>query len=431
MWHARILLLSFWLSSACAFSRQQPHQQVAGWSHMQAKRIKISYTTCGTPYGDSKPKNWPHQISTSSSQSTLGGPVWWRKLPFSSSTVLQRFRSDETLQWRAVIYTALSSVLLFRNLIDQQLVQLWHHLMTSSSLVARVFRTDSYEWMLAVVCFFVFIHGFSVTDQAVRNASQKGEIHPWRKYRLQDRFEADKRRRMMDKRAEAEMETVGGVANEKWKIEIDHPKSNRLGNIFQLMVYCVPLLTWDILAPRRHRRLAPFGAPTTLGIMGGITAGLLVYDFLFFCGHVIMHKVPLIYRTIHAKHHKLVESKAGEVVRLTLVEEVLEVGISIIGLNLLGVHPLARSIYNCIITFLLVELHCGFDFPWTPQNIVPFGLATGSRRHHYHHRNGKHYYQKFFFTFDRVLGFFQKDDGSVHGDSVKQNAFIPPAWLNS
>jgi hypothetical protein len=76
----------------------------------------------------------------------------------------------------------------------------------------------------------------------------------------------------------------------------------------------------------------------------------------------------------------------------------------------------------------VTELHSGFDFPWTPQNIVPLGLMTGSRRHHFHHRNGKHYYQKFFFHVDRLFGFFQKNDGTLNGDSVQPDSYIPTAW---
>lgn len=204
-------------------------------------------------------------------------------------------------------------------------------------------------------------------------------------------------------------------------------KWNYGGWLLEFWVYVLPLLAWDILSPRRHRRLAPFGPPTTLQSLGGIIGGLLLYDMLFFCGHVLMHKVPFLYK-IHAKHHRNPEVRAGEIVRLSMAEEALEVGFSIIALNALGVHPFARSIYNIIITFLLTELHCGFDFPWTPQNVVPFGLSTGSRRHHYHHRHGRHYFQKFFFSLDRLFGFFQKDDGSIHGDSVKPNPYVPPSW---
>jgi sterol desaturase/sphingolipid hydroxylase (fatty acid hydroxylase superfamily) len=104
--------------------------------------------------------------------------------------------------------------------------------------------------------------------------------------------------------------------------------------------------------------------------------------------------------------------------RLSGVEEVVDVGISILALNFLKCHPVSRTIYNLIITFLLTELHCGYAFPWTPQFVVPFGLSTGSKGHHYHHRNGKHYYQKFFCHVDKLFGFVQKKDNSLQGFSV-------------
>jgi sterol desaturase/sphingolipid hydroxylase (fatty acid hydroxylase superfamily) len=340
--------------------------------------------------------------------------------------------ANEVLVWRAAAGMMLASALVFRKAIDCRLAALWSHLMTGSSVAARVFRTDSYEWCLAVAAFVVWIHGFMYADVAVDRAARRNRVHPWRKYRLQDRFEADRKRRtfLATTSGASQRSTNPNASGEEVQPDIRTKQSAWNGQawLFELWVYVLPLLTWDLLAPRRHRRLAPFGAPTTLGILGGVTFGLVLYDFLFFCGHYVMHKVPWIYRTVHAKHHKVQEVRAGEIVRLSLVEEVLEVGFSIVALNLLGVHPLARSIYNCVITFLLTELHCGFDFPWSPQNVVPFGLATGSRRHHYHHRFGRHYYQKFFFTFDRLFGFYQKDDGTLHGDSVKATPYIPPSW---
>ena len=142
----------------------------------------------------------------------------------------------------------------------------------------------------------------------------------------------------------------------------------------------------------------------------------------------MLHKVPFLYRWLHKKHHTVEEVRACDQVRLSVGEEVYDVGCSIVALNLLGVHPVARSLYNIVIVFLLCELHSGFDFPWSPQNVVPGGIVTGSRRHHYHHRFGHHYYQKFFFTVDRLFGFFQKDDGSLKGESVKRNAYVPPSW---
>jgi sterol desaturase/sphingolipid hydroxylase (fatty acid hydroxylase superfamily) len=386
-------------------------------------------------FGDSITK--PASFEAQNTQHGLSAtPFEFPKNPSPFSTIksgiqnwTHRPRNEEVLQWRALAFSFFSSLFLFHRAIDVKLASLWAYLTTSSSLIPRIFRTDSYEWVLAVTAFFFYIHFFWYADVSVRKASEQGKIHPWRKYRLQDRFEADKHRRSVERKLRRNGETP--FQNE---VVTDYSEVTKQTGwnwkawTCEVWVYVVPLLTWDILSPRRHRRLAAFGAPTTIQVLRDITCGLLLYDILFFTGHILMHKIPLIYRTIHAKHHQEPEVRAGDVVRLSMVEEVLEVGFSIIALNALGAHPISRSIYNLIITFLLTELHCGFDFPWTPQNVVPFGLATGSRRHHFHHRNGKHYYQKFFFHVDRLFGYFQKDDGSLHGDSVKPNPHIPPAW---
>jgi len=347
-------------------------------------------------------------------------------------------QTSEVTRWRGAAVAFFSTLILHRQAIDVQLAHLWTYLTTSTGLFARIFRTDSYEWCLAVAAFGVFIHLFGYADRAVRREADRGRVHPWRKYRLQDRYEADKHRRRVlaaaggrgqpgagagsDASAVVNMQEMPPVKQSKWHWQ---------AWVFEFWVYVLPLLIWDVTSPRRFRRLAAFGPPTTMKILGDIAGGLLLYDILFFCGHFLMHKVPILYRAVHKKHHKTDEVRACDIVRLSLPEEVYDVACSIVALNLLGAHPLARSLYNLIIVFLLCELHCGFDFPWTPQNVVPFGLATGSRRHHYHHRFGTHYYQKFFFTVDRLFGFFQKDDGSLKGDSVKKEPFIPAEWKSA
>ena len=47
-----------------------------------------------------------------------------------------------------------------------------------------------------------------------------------------------------------------------------------------------------------------------------------------------------------------------------MAEEVVDVACSIAGLRIMGAHPASRCLYNVVITFLLVELHCGYDHPW-------------------------------------------------------------------
>lgn len=295
-------------------------------------------------------------------------------------------RKNEVSQWRIVFGSILSSLFIFRKVLDTKLVLLWDYLLHSNALYARIFRTDSWEWCWAITCFIVWIHGFGYADRLVRRADQEGRIHPWKKYRLQDRYEADKQRRMLEKRtSEVEASTNASAESttpvEGPPLKIQHSAWNWKLWLQELPVYAVPLLIWDITAPRRHRRIGGFAAPTTMGILGGVVGGLFLYDLLFFFGHIAMHKIPFINRTVHTKHHTTAEVRSCDIVRLGVAEEVLEVGFSIIALNFLSVHPVARTIYNAVITFLLTELHCGFDFPFTPQNVVPFGLATGSRRH--------------------------------------------------
>jgi len=312
---------------------------------------------------------------------------------------------------------------------DSRLVILWNWLQNSQDLLPRMFRHDHWEWMLAVSAFLVWIHGFWFADKAVSRAANQGKVHPWRKFRLQDRYEYQKLRRELQNRSQNDEEVDPDT--QAPLVVTKQTEWNWKAWICELPVYMLPLFLIDKLFPRRAAKIARWAAPTTFQICRDVTAALMVYDFLFFCNHFLMHKIPFFYNTLHKKHHINKECRAAEVVRLSMVEEVVEVGFSIIALNNLKCHPVARSIYNCIITFLLTELHCGFDFPWTPQNVVPFGFATGSRRHHYHHRFGRHYYQKFFCHVDRLFGFMQKKDGSILEESVEPFENIPASWAKT
>lgn len=346
-----------------------------------------------------------------------------------SQTVGKIRRMDEVSMWRTAAATFISSLVLFHSSIDAALVRFWSYLQHSSALFPRMFRHDHWEWGLAVACFFVYLHSFLLADRAVAKAGREGRVHPWRKFRLQDRYEAQKLRR--DLVRQKTMGREGVEVNQQPPLVTAQTGWNWRAWIFELPLYMTPLFIIDKLYPRRAAKLARWGPPTTWQICTDVTKALMLYDFFFFCGHILMHKIPFLYKTLHTKHHVNPECRAAEVVRLSLVEEVLEVGMSIVALNYLKCHPVARTIYNSIITFLLTELHCGFDFPWTPQNVVPGGFATGSRRHHYHHRFGRHYYQKFFCHVDRIFGFFQKDDGTLLGESVKPFQHIPESWVET
>ena len=322
---------------------------------------------------------------------------------------------NEVSKWRVAATMFISSIVAFRPVIDKNLIRLWAWLQNDTgALLPRLFRHDHWEWVLAVSAFFVWIHGFYLADRAVAKSDSKGFVHPWKKYRLQDQYEEEKFRRFQLRK----LEQGKTVDDEEKAPPVKQHKWHAGAWIFEVPLYIIPLYIWDITIPRRAAKIAAWGAPTAFGICRDVTCGLLLYDFGFFLFHLLSHKVPFLYKYIHAKHHSATEVRACDQVRLSLTEEVVDVGISILALKYLGCHPVSRTIYNIIITFLLVELHCGFAFPWSPQFVVPFNLANGSKGHHYHHRFGRHYYQKFFNHVDRLFGFVQKKDGSLLSTTV-------------
>lgn len=330
--------------------------------------------------------------------------------------LFQKIRSNEVTMWRIAAATFITSIFTFQSAIDVQLINVWSWLQTSSSLLPMCFRHDHWEWMVAIWAFFFWIHGFWFADRAVSKADAKGIVHPWKRHRLQDQYEAEKHRRMQLRKLEHGEDGVD--LDEKPAVVTKQQKWHLGFWIFELPLYVLPLFIIDRCIPRRAAKIAGWGAPTALGICADVTTALFLYDLGFFFCHFLMHKIPFLYKYVHGKHHIAKEVRASDIVRLSGVEEVVDVGISILVLNNLGCHPVARTLYNIIITFMLTELHSGFAFPWTPQFVVPFGLATGSKGHHYHHRNGVHYYQKFFCHVDKLFGFVQKKDNSLKGFSV-------------
>jgi sterol desaturase/sphingolipid hydroxylase (fatty acid hydroxylase superfamily) len=180
----------------------------------------------------------------------------------------------------------------------------------------------------------------------------------------------------------------------------------------ELPLYLGPLYFLSIhFDAFKFRRMAlSQSAPSIFRILREILGGLFLYDFFFFFTHFPLHNLgKTVYKHMHARHHSNKEVRAVDTIKLSTVEEFIDVACSIIGLRILNAHPISRTLYNIVITGLLAELHCGYDLPLSPQNIVPFGLWAGSKRHHIHHRNGNVYFQKFFTYLDNGFGLVEKE----------------------
>jgi len=167
-------------------------------------------------------------------------------------------------------------------------------------------------------------------------------------------------------------------------------------------MYLFILLGFDVLYPRR--KLPQEGPSSLLHVLGGISMALFLYDFIFFHFHLAMHRVKFL-RKFHSKHHTLKSQGlySTETLRHSFVDGSLQVGTNIFVLNVLGLHPFTRMLYDSVITYMLTEIHCGYDMPWMAHNVLPRGVLGGSRRHEVHHKSGKQYFSEFFCCLDDFL----------------------------
>jgi len=266
---------------------------------------------------------------------------------------------------RAVAVAALALCALHARELDALVARFWEVLRAQAW-----FRLDSFEPMLSTCCFFVYIGGFAVLDNVLMPA-----FPVLRGYRIQARDD------------ESAWRHHGRIRGE-------------------MLSYVVPLLTLDYFFPRRALPEAP---PTAARVVWELFACLFLYDLLFTALHVAWHRVPWLYRCVHAEHHRHTTTRAGDAVRHTVVDGTGDVLCSILALNLARAHPLSRALYDATITYLLTELHSGTDLPWSLANLVP-GVFAGPRRHDEHHRVGNAFYGKFFVWTDDALGLTAEKD---------------------
>lgn len=175
--------------------------------------------------------------------------------------------------------------------------------------------------------------------------------------------------------------------------------------------YIVPLLVIDYYIKRREAFVDRCTVAPSLPQIGWqIFLAFFVYDFLFYCGHIVQHSVPFLFRTVHAEHHHTPEVRASDTIRHTFWDGSYDVICSVLALNLTKAHPLSRALYNVAAIWLITEAHCGFDFPWMLHNILPYGLMAGPVVHGLHHRVGRVNFQKYFTYLDYCFGTLQLVD---------------------
>lgn len=180
--------------------------------------------------------------------------------------------------------------------------------------------------------------------------------------------------------------------------------------------YLLPLLTIDLFRPLPlfPCKKLPLEAPSPIQLISGVCVSVWAYDLLFFFVHLSMHKVPWIYRNVHAKHHNQVALASHEVIHHSFIDGSFQVMANVLVLRTLGLHPMTRALHNICVTYLLTETHSGYDMPWMLHNVLPHGILGGSPAHEEHHNGGKRHYQQFFLYLDYFIGAVDKELSLIH-----------------
>jgi methylsterol monooxygenase len=152
-------------------------------------------------------------------------------------------------------------------------------------------------------------------------------------------------------------------------------------------------------------------SPTSLRLLIEVLTGIVLYDFIFFWIHYAMHYFPSSNRYHHHHiHHRHTNLCASIVQQHSFVDATLQVLVNIVVQNISifysSKHLLSRLLHNVLITYLLTEIHAGYDAPWCLHRLLP-GVVGGAAAHEIHHKFGSSNYQQFFVYLDQLVGTYR------------------------
>ena len=191
--------------------------------------------------------------------------------------------------------------------------------------------------------------------------------------------------------------------NQPWPWEVNEKEYNALYTKLAIITavgngVLLPSIFYTIL----HFNLIEYDAsletfPTSLEFFKTHIFLMLCLDFGFYWIHRIFH-TPWLYKTFHKQHHR----HSVAVAIITIDNDHFDYIISvvapfIIGPLLLGkMHVFTALIWHVFATQHGILGHCGYNMPWYPFGVYPFGVNLDF--HDYHHSNNVGNYA-FFFAF--------------------------------
>lgn len=146
------------------------------------------------------------------------------------------------------------------------------------------------------------------------------------------------------------------------------------------------------------RLTLPF--PSMWRIVWVVVASFVLEDFYFYWVHRLLHYGPF-YRHIHKLHHDY-SAPFGMAAEYAHPIETLFLGFgSMLGPILCATHLLEVWVWLCFRLIQTVEVHCGYDFPWSANHWIPFW--GGAKYHDFHHERFTGNYASTFVVWDAVF----------------------------
>ncbi|KAM9311832.1 cholesterol 25-hydroxylase-like protein 1, member 1 [Gastrophryne carolinensis] len=172
--------------------------------------------------------------------------------------------------------------------------------------------------------------------------------------------------------------------------------------VYNHVIYVFPavFINWLLIPPVT----LTVHAPSVYSLLGEVLGCLLLFDFQYFIWHSFHHKNHWLYKNIHAVHHKYVAPFSWSSQNLSGYE-LLTIGFwSSINPIILDCHPLTSWVCNLLSIWMSVDDHIGYNFPWSLNQIVPFGLYGGALAHDLHHQRPDTNFAPFFGHWDLIFG---------------------------
>ncbi|WP_417793183.1 sterol desaturase family protein [Terasakiella pusilla] len=160
---------------------------------------------------------------------------------------------------------------------------------------------------------------------------------------------------------------------------------SNLGILFVGALFARFLLPWVPVSVALYAQRQGIGLLNLIDIpdIMGLVGGVLLLDFLIYVQHVVMHKVPLLWR-LHRLHHADLDYDVTTGVRFHPIEIILSL-LYKMGLVLaLGVDPVSVVIFEVILNGMAMFNHANFKLPLGLDRWLRWGVVTPDM-HRVHH----------------------------------------------